>query len=61
MSRAWRPAAGCVKIASVANHLGWKLSCLGILAFAAGDLWAAEVLLRGRVVDEKEAPVAGNL
>jgi len=38
-----------------------KLSCLVILAFAAGDLWAAEVLLRGRVVDEKEAPVAGNL
>ena len=45
----------------MANHLGWKLSCLGILAFAAGDLWAAEVVLRGRVVDEKDAPVAGAL
>ena len=45
----------------MANHLGWKLSCLGILAFAAGDLWAAGVVLRGRVVDEKDAPVAGAL
>jgi hypothetical protein len=34
------------------------LSCL---ALAAGDLEAAEVVLRGRVVDEKEAPVAGAL
>ena len=57
----WRPAAGCVKIASVANHLGRLLSCLSCLALAAGDLEAAEVVLRGRVVDEKEAPVAGAL